>query len=100
APTRWVWLSWGADGGHCQVAARLVSLREDGPSVTCRTPPPPGRPAEIEVEVGDEPGHTAEVTVAAGRAVARGTYLVRLRFAGPCAPAFWDAASACLEAVE
>ena len=27
-------------------------------------------------------------------------YLVRLMFAEPCEQAFWDAASACLEAVE
>jgi hypothetical protein len=32
--------------------------------------------------------------------VGRGVYLVRLMFAEPCEQAFWDAASACLEAVE
>jgi hypothetical protein len=98
--TTWVWLTWGAGAGHFHVGARLVSLHPDGPSVTCSIPPPLGRQAAIVLEVSDQPEHTAEVTVAAVRALKRGAYLVRLKFAEPCEPAFWDAASACLEAVE
>jgi hypothetical protein len=68
--------------------------------VTCPIPPPLGRQAEIVLEVGDQREHTAEATVAAVHALRRGVYLVRLRLAEPCQPAFRDAASACLEAVE
>ena len=98
--TTWVWLTWGAGTGHFHVEARLVSLHPDGPSVTCSIPPPLSRQAEIVLEVSDQREHTAEATVAAVRALKRGIYLVRLKFAEPCEPAFWDAASDCLEGVE
>ena len=100
ARTTWTWLTWGAGSGGFHVAAHLVSLHCDGPSVTCATPPPPGRQVEFLLEVAGEPELTATVTVTAVRALGRGVYLVRLMFAEPCKPAFWDAASACLEAVE
>jgi hypothetical protein len=100
ARTTWVWLTWGAGTGHFRVGARLVSLHPDGPSVTCSIPPPLGRQAEIVLEVSDQPEHTAAGTVVAVRALGQGVYLVRLKFAVPCEPAFRDAASACLEAVE
>jgi hypothetical protein len=100
ARTTWVWLTWGAGAGRFHVAARLVSLHADGPSVTCPIPPPLGRQAEIVLDVSDQPEHTAAATVAAVRALGRGVYLVRLKFAEPCEPAFWDTALACLEAVE
>ena len=98
ARTTWTWLTWGAGSGGFQVAARLVSLHGDGPSVTCPTPPPPGRQVEIVLEVAGEPEHTAAVTVTAVRALGRGVYLVRLMFVEPCGRAFWDAALASLEA--
>jgi hypothetical protein len=100
ARTTWVWLTWGAGEGHFHIAARLVSLHRDGHSLTCPIPPPPGRQAEIVLEVGDQQEHIAQATVAAVRALRRGVYLVRLRFTEPCEPAYRDAALACLEAVE
>jgi hypothetical protein len=100
ARTTWVWLTWGAGTGHFHVAARLVSLHPDGPSVTCSIPPPLGRQAEIVLDLSDQPERTASATVAAVRGLGRGAYLVRLKFAESCEPAFWDAAAACLAAVE
>jgi hypothetical protein len=100
ARTTWAWLTWGAGAGHFHVGARLVSLHPDGPAVTCPIPPPLGRQAEILLDVCDQREHTAPATVATVRALGRGLYLVRLKFAEPCAPAFWDAALACLETAE
>jgi hypothetical protein len=100
APTTWVWLTWGAGEGRFHVAAQLVSLQCDGPSVTCRIPPPLGRLTAIVLEIGNQREQTAEATVAAVQAVRRGVYLVRLRFTKSCKPAFWDAASACLESAD
>jgi hypothetical protein len=100
ARTTWVWLTWGAGDGHFQVGARLVSLHPDGPSVTCPIPPPLGRQAEILLDVSDQREHTAAATVTAVRGLGRGVYLVRLKFAESCEPAFWDAALACLETAE
>jgi hypothetical protein len=100
APAIWAWLTWGAGNGRFHVAARLVSLHPDGPSVTCAIAPPPGRQATIALETRDQREHGAEATVAAVRVLGRGVYLVRLTITESCEPAFWDAASACLEAVE
>jgi hypothetical protein len=52
------------------------------------------------LDVGDRRELTSAATVATVRAVRLGVYLVRLQFAKPCKPAFWDAASASLEWVE
>jgi hypothetical protein len=62
--------------------------------VTCPIPPLLARHSEIVLDVSDQPEHTAAATIAAVRALGRGVYLVRLKFAEPCGPAFWDAASA------
>jgi hypothetical protein len=95
----WVSVAWEADGGLFHVGAQLVSLQCDGPSLTCFIPPPLGRHAQIVLELSDRRELTSAATVAAVRALRRGVYLVRLQFAEPCKPAFWDAASACLERV-
>jgi hypothetical protein len=96
----WVSLAWEAGNGRFQVGARLISLQCDGPTVTCSIPPPLGRPAEIVLDGRDQGEHATASRVAAVRALTRGVYLVRLQFAEPCKSAFWNAASACLEAVE
>jgi hypothetical protein len=99
-PITRIWLTWGAGAGSFQVAARLISLHRDRVSLTCPTPPPPGRQAVIVLETRDRREHTALATVAAVRALGRGVSLVRLRFAGACQRAFWEVASACLELIE
>jgi hypothetical protein len=95
----WVSLAWGAGSGRFHVGARLISLQDDGPSVTCSIPPPLGRRAEIVLDISGRRELTSRATVAGVRALGPGVYLVRLQFAESCEPAFWDAASASVEGV-
>jgi hypothetical protein len=95
----WIGLTWGAGSGYFNIAARLVSLRRDGTSLTCSTPPPRGRRVQISLNTGGKE-HTAEAMVAAVRDLRYGLYLVRLIFVAPCGRAFRRAAEAYLDPVE
>src|SRR5262245_20209297 len=75
-PAAWVWLSWEAGGGEFQVAARLVSIRHEGLSLTCAPPPPWGRRVRVVLDVEGEREYTAEATVASVTAPHRRSHLV------------------------